>query len=379
MIEIKLNHKLGDIVLDIDQRIPSTGITAIFGRSGSGKTSLINAICGLYTPDRGKIQVRNKVLFDDENRVNVAIEKRKIGYVFQDARLFPHYSVKGNLLYGVQDKGDGTGKNEPSDFNHVVELLNLSQLLNRFPIDLSGGEKQRVAIARALLSNPDMLLMDEPLASLDLPRKKEVMPFLEKMAQEIDIPILYVTHSLSEILRLADYIILMEQGGVVTSGSLESVWGSDAMKPWQSFSEQSSLFDAVISQHHNKYALSKVRLTEETSMWVQHLDEPVGTSIRLQIRANDVSITMNRATQTSIRNILPAKIDQIDVIETKEGSQNVSVSLDLGHQCQLKANVTKWAFDDLKLRTGQQVYAQVKGVSVAQKDMTMKHVIANGQ
>lgn len=367
MIDIQLNHKLGTVVLNVDQCIPSSGITAIFGRSGSGKTSLINAIAGLVIPDKGKIKVKDKVLFDHDKKINVAIEKRNVGYVFQDARLFPHYSVKANLLYGVK------GRAIPSGFEHIVELLNLSHLLTRFPIDLSGGEKQRVAIARALLSNPDMLLMDEPLASLDLPRKKEVMPFLEKMVQEINIPILYVTHSLSEILRLADHILLLDEGRVVTSGSLESVWGSDAMKPWQSFSEQSSLFDARICQHHDKYALSKVGLTPETALWVQHVDEPIGSSIRLQIRANDVSITLEKAIGTSIRNILPAIIERIDVIETKQGNQNVSVTLDLGQQCHLKANVTKWAFDDLQLKPGQKVYAQIKGVSVAQKDMAMKH------
>jgi len=368
MIEIKLHHKLGSVVLDIDEFIPSSGITAIFGRSGSGKTSLINAISGLITPDQGKIVIRDKVLFDKNGKINLAIEKRKIGYVFQDARLFPHYSVKANLLYGVK------GHSALSTFNHIIELLNLNTLLSRYPIDLSGGEKQRVAIARALLSSPDMLLMDEPLASLDLPRKKEVMPFLEKMTQDINIPILYVTHSLSEILRLADHIILLEEGRVVTSGSLESVWGCDAMRPWQSFSEQSSLFDASISQHHENYGLSKVNLNENIALWVQHIDEPIGVSIRLQIRANDVSITLEKSNKTSIRNILPAKIKSVEFVETKHGHQNIALKLDLGQHCVLQANITQWAFEELDLSVGQSVFAQIKGVSVAQKDMAIKHV-----
>lgn len=368
MIEIQINHKLGDVTLNVDESIPSSGITAIFGRSGSGKTSLINAVSGLITPDLGKITVRDKVLFDKNNNIDIAIEKRRVGYVFQDARLFPHYSVKANLMYGV--KGDMSADH----FNHIVDLLNLSQLLTRYPIDLSGGEKQRVAIARALLSSPDMLLMDEPLASLDLPRKKEVMPFLEKMTREIDIPILYVSHSLSEILRLADHIILLDEGSVVTSGSLDSIWGSDAMKPWQSFSEQSSLFDATIVQHHEHYTLSKVSLNDNIALWVQHVDEEVGAFIRLQIRANDVSITMDKSTGTSIRNILPARVKTVEFVATKQGSQNVSITLELGDNCLLRANITHWAFDELELKVGQCVYAQIKGVSVTQKDMTMKHI-----
>lgn len=370
MIEIKLKQKLGTLFLDVEESLPSSGITAIFGRSGSGKTSLINAIAGISTPENGVIRVNGHTLYDQANRVNLAIEKRNIGYVFQDARLFPHYSVRGNLLYGAKE-----GVAEEA-FQHILSLLNLSHLLERFPVDLSGGEKQRVAIARALLSQPDMLLMDEPLASLDLPRKKEVMPFLEKLALEIEIPILYVTHSLSEILRLADHIVILDEGRVKASGDLESVWGSEVMRPWQSFAKQSSVFEATIQQHHETYALTKVALNSGTHLWVQHIEEIIGKPIRLQIRANDVSVTLKRPEQTSIRNVLSATIASIENVVTKQGNQNVSLNLDLGEQTYLKANITLWALDELKLSVGQIVYVQIKGVSVTQKDMAMKHFIA---
>ncbi len=367
MIEVSIKHQLGELCLEIEQSIPSCGITAIFGRSGSGKTSFINAIAGLYTPDSGNITIKGKVLFDKGNRIDIAIEQRNIGYVFQDARLFPHYSVKGNLLYGAKP-GLSSVRLE-----RILSLLNLSPLLHRFPMDLSGGEKQRVAIARALLSEPDILLMDEPLASLDLPHKKEVMPFLERLSQEIHIPIFYVTHSLSEILRLADHIILMDKGKVAASGALESVWGTEVMRPWQSFSEQSSLFEAEIAQHHDKYALSKVWLSKNIGLWVQHIDEEPGTPIRLQIRANDVSVTLTRPHFTSVRNILAAEVVTIESVATRHGSHNISLKLDLGEGCYLRANITQWAFDELDLYEGQKLFAQIKGVSVAQKDMAMKH------
>jgi molybdate transport system ATP-binding protein len=323
---------------------------------------------GLITPDKGRVSWNSRVIFDSEANINVPIEKRNIGYVFQDARLFPHYNVKANLLYGAK------GETDSNYFSNIVELLNLSNLMDRYPMDLSGGEKQRVAIARALFSEPDMLLMDEPLASLDLPRKKEVMPFLEKLAQQIEIPILYVTHSLSEILRLADHIVLLDAGSVMKSGQLEEVWDSDAMRPWQSFSEQSSLFEVCVSEHNKEYGLTKVKLYEDVELWVQHVEEAIGTSLRLQIRANDVSVALEKATNTSIRNIISAKIAEFELIETKHGNQNVSMKLDLGSKCFLRANITQWAFDELELKLGQQVFAQIKGVSVAQKDMTNKPI-----
>lgn len=365
MIEIFLNHQLGDITLSVDVTIPSNGITAIFGRSGSGKTSFINAISGLITPQSGKIKLNNHTLFDSEQGISQAIDKRQLGYVFQDSRLFPHYSVKGNLLYGVK------GTLDNGSFEHIVALLNLSHLLQRYPVDLSGGEKQRVAIARALLSNPDILLMDEPLASLDLPRKKEVMPFLETLSKEINIPILYVTHSLSEILRLADQMVVLDEGKVIACDSLENLWGSEIMRPWQSFSDQSSLFEASINKHHEQYALTKVSLNNHIGFWVQKIDAKVGSEIRLQIRANDVSIDLEHSRTTSIRNILPATIMSIERHDY-HGKQSVSVRLKLQDNCYLLANITQWALDELALVEGQKVYAQIKGVSVAQRDMAFK-------
>ncbi|WED24362.1 molybdenum ABC transporter ATP-binding protein ModC [Vibrio sp. JC009] len=365
MIKINIDHLLGEMNLKLDIEIPSKGITAIFGRSGSGKTSIINAVSGLIRPDKGRISIDDRTLFDSETKTSLPIEQRNIGYVFQDARLFPHYSVKGNLLYGVK------GELDKAYFSHILELLHLEHLLERYPSDLSGGEKQRVAIARALLSSPQVLLMDEPLASLDLPRKKEVMPFLEKLSKEIQIPILYVTHSLNEILRLADHLVLIQQGKVVDSGTLEAVWGSEAMAPWQSFSEKSTLLEGKIDKQHDKYALTRILLNRDTGIWVQKIDGEPGEKIRLQIRLNDVSVTLDKPEKTSIRNIIPAVISKIDVKTNHHGNLSITLSLDLGDGCVLEASVTQWALDELELKTGLSVYAQIKGVSITQKDMAI--------
>lgn len=365
-LKIQYRQALGDLMFDVDLHLPSKGVSAIFGRSGAGKTSIINVISGLSTPEEGIIQHNNDVLFDSRNGLNVAVHQRNIGYVFQESRLFPHYRVKGNLTYGVK-------QNDPVLFARVVELLALEPLLERYPASLSGGEKQRVAIGRALLSSPRVLLMDEPLASLDMPRKKEVLPFLEKLSDTFEIPIVYVTHSLQEILRLADHLTILDKGNVLSSGPVEKVWSSSAMRPWQSFSEQSTLFAATVVEHHPQYALTRVMLSEQSSLWVQKIDAALNSDIRLQVRANDVSITLTKAENTSIRNILNATIHRIEQRLHSEEKQSVSLQLKLSEGCYLWATITPWALDELKLNVGQPVFAQIKGVSVTQRDIALTH------
>lgn len=364
MIKLAFKQQLEQFVLDIDVDVPQHGITAIFGRSGAGKTSVINAISGLHNPDSGKILVGERTLFDSERKVNVAIEKRKIGYVFQEARLFPHYKVKGNLLYGAGHHHDKVR------FDQIVKLLDLTALLERYPADLSGGEKQRCAIARALLSEPEMLLMDEPLASLDLPRKQEVIPFLEKLSQEIQIPILYVTHSLEEILHLADHMLLIEDGRIKDSGDIETIWRSPSFQPWQRNSELSTLFKGVVTEHHLKYALSYVEIGNNIGVWMSDIQVKEGESLRIRIHASDVSISLSKAKDSSIRNIIPATI--VELAEVTDPTQPVSLRLALDSGLSLWANITAWAYDDLKLQIGQSVYAQIKGVRLTNKDMARK-------
>ncbi|MEH0712320.1 molybdenum ABC transporter ATP-binding protein ModC [Vibrio owensii] len=365
-IEIQFKQSLGETDFDIDLSLPGNGISALFGRSGAGKTTLINVISGLVTPKQGKVSIGEHVLFDSDAGINLPTHKRKIGYVFQDSRLFPHYSVKGNLLYGVAEKDDDY-------FDKVTELLAIKPLLKRFPISLSGGEKQRVAIARALLSKPNLLLMDEPLASLDMPRKREVMPFLEELSEQVNIPIVYVTHSLQEILRLAQHLSILDKGRIMTSGKLEEVWASHAMRPWQSFSDHSSLFEGKIATHHEKYALTCVKLAPSACLWVQKVDGEPDTPIRLQVRANDVSIALEKPVSTSIRNVLPATVASIEAFSAGEDKQSITVSLKLDEDCNLWATITPWALDDLNLKVGDEVYAQVKGVSVTQRDIALAH------
>ncbi|MDF2154491.1 molybdenum ABC transporter ATP-binding protein ModC [Vibrio sp. CAU 1672] len=365
-IQIQFTQSLADTYFDIELELPGNGISALLGRSGAGKTTLINVISGLVTPEQGKVQVGQHVLFDSDKGINLPVYQRNIGYVFQDARLFPHYSVQGNLLYGVK-------KHDDAYFETVTSLLAIKPLLARFPISLSGGEKQRVAIARALLSKPDLLLMDEPLASLDMPRKREVMPFLEELSEQVQIPIIYVSHSLQEILRLAHHLTILDKGKVLTSGKLEEVWASRAMRPWQSFSEHSSLFEGRIKCHHDRYALTCVSLADNADLWVQKINAEPQAPVRLQVRANDVSIALEKPVSTSIRNVLSATVLSVEPDHVGEDKQSISVSLRLASDCVLWATITPWALDDLNLQSGDQVYAQIKGVSVTQRDVAMAH------
>ncbi|WP_060981303.1 molybdenum ABC transporter ATP-binding protein ModC [Vibrio splendidus] len=363
---LQYQQQLGETFFDIDLELPSSGITAIFGRSGAGKTSLIDAISGLKQPDKGLISVSGTTLFDSQNGINLPTHKRNVGYVFQESRLFPHMKVAANLKYGMK----GVDK---AHFEQIVSLLSLGSLLDRYPARLSGGEKQRVAIGRALLSKPSILLMDEPLASLDLPRKREVMPFLENLSESVQIPIIYVTHSLNEILRLANHLVIIDQGKVISSGVTEEVWASRAMQPWQSFSEQSSLFEAKLAEHNDDYALSRLTLGKSTSLWVQKVSSEIGAAVRLQVRANDVSITLQEPKGTSIRNILPVSIKSVETHQQGTNKQSVAVELELEPGCYLWATITLWALDELNLEIGQRVYVQIKGVSVAQRDIAVTH------
>jgi len=352
MLELDFSQQLGDLTLQVSQNLPAQGITAIFGLSGAGKTSLINAIGGLTRPDSGRIALNDRLLSDADKNIFLPPEKRRIGYVFQDARLFPHYRVQGNLQYGMAASMRG-------QFDNIVALLGIGPLLSRFPLTLSGGEKQRVAIGRALLTAPEILLMDEPLAALDLPRKRELMPYLEKLAKEVSIPILYVTHSLDEILRLADKVLVLDNGKVLAMGDLETVWASNIMRPWLPREEQSSVLNVSVLEHHPRYDMTALAIGDQR-LWIGKVDAPAGTLMRVRVNAADVSLVLQpTANNSSIRNILPAK-----VLECLEIGTQVEVKLAMADHI-LWARITPWARDELMVRPGQWLYAQIKSVSLS--------------
>ncbi|ERK18333.1 MAG: molybdenum ABC transporter ATP-binding protein ModC [Pantoea sp.] len=350
MLTLNFSQQLGTHQLDVDVEIPGKGITAIFGVSGAGKTSLINAIGGLTQPQQGQIKLDERLLFDAATGLNLPPEKRRIGYVFQDARLFPHYSVRGNLQYGMA----ATMKPQ---FDSLVALLGLDALLRRAPSSLSGGEKQRVAIGRALLTAPDILLMDEPLASLDLPRKRELMPYLQKLAKQVDIPLLYVSHSLDEILQLADNVLVLDSGKVKAFGSLEKVWSSAAMRPWLPASDRTSVLRVQVLEQHPDYPMTALSLGDQ-HIWVSRVNQPLKTALRIRIASADVSLALQPPQNTSIRNILPAQ-----VVELLEIDDQVEVKLRIGIS-ELWARISPWARDELGIRPDQWLYAQIKSVSI---------------
>lgn len=350
MLELNFTRPLGNYNMDIDVTLPASGTTAIFGVSGAGKTSLINVISGLARPQTGRIVLNGRVLNDVSKQICLAPEQRHVGYVFQDARLFPHYSVQGNLQYGM-------AKEMAEQFDNLVALLGIKHLLGRYPASLSGGEKQRVAIGRALLTAPELLLLDEPLASLDIPRKRELLPYLQRLVQEVHIPMLYVSHSLDEIQHLADKVLVLEAGKVKAFGDLEEVWASSVMHPWLPPEQQSTILHVTVIAQHPHYAMTALALGEQP-IWVNFLDRLPGDMVRIRIPSSDVSLTLQPPQQTSIRNILAAQ-----VIASIETLGQVEVQLNVSGRV-LWARISPWARDDLGITPGQWLYAQIKSVSI---------------
>ncbi|WP_336292081.1 molybdenum ABC transporter ATP-binding protein ModC [Cronobacter dublinensis] len=350
MLELNFTQVLGNHRLTVNETLPGSGITAIFGVSGAGKTSLINAINGLTRPQHGRIVLNDRVLSDTETDTFLPPEKRRIGYVFQDARLFPHYKVRGNLKYGM-------AKEMAAQFDKLVTLLGIEPLLDRLPGTLSGGEKQRVAIGRALLTAPELLLLDEPLASLDVPRKRELLPYLQRLAREINIPMLYVSHSLEEILHLADKVLVLEQGEVKAFGSLEDIWGSSVMNPWLPPEQQSSVLKVTVLEHHPHYAMTALALGDQ-HLWVSRIEKPLQTPLRIRIQASDVSLVLQPPLQSSIRNIVRARVAQC-----YDDNGQVEVQLEVGSRT-LWARISPWARDELAIKPGLWLYAQIKSVSI---------------
>jgi len=354
---VLLQHRFGDFTLDAGFEAPP-GVTALFGRSGSGKTTVVNAVAGLQRPDRGRISINGTDLLNTDTGLMLPPHRRRIGYVFQDARLFPHLTVRQNLLFGRWFAPPGPG----AELGRIVDLLGIGSLLDRRPGALSGGEKQRVAIGRAILSNPRLLLMDEPLAALDEARKAEILPYLERLRDEVQLPILYVSHSVAEVTRLATTVVLLENGRVVASGLAAEVMADPAMAPVVGLREAGALLLARLAAHEDD-GLSRLE-TSGGPIWLPRLPAKIGTAFRLRILAQDVMLASGRPQGISALNILTATVDDIRLGD----GPGALVRLRVGDEL-LLARVTKRSVRALSLGSGQPVHAVLKAVSVAHESI----------
>lgn len=352
-MEIDVTRRQGAFRVEAAFQGAASGVTALFGPSGAGKTSVIDMVAGLARPDRGRIRVNGTTLFDSERGVDLPPERRRIGYIFQDGRLFPHLSVKSNLTYGM---GRRPAAGRPVDFDAVVDLLGIGHLLQRRPARLSGGEKQRVAIGRALLTRPALLLMDEPLASLDGPRKAEVLPFLSRLCTELSVPILYVSHSIDEILNLADAMVILDDGRVAAAGPIETVMNRADVQRRTGTDGIGAVIATIVEMHED--GLSRLRFAGGV-MWVPRVEAPVGGRVRVRIAARNVGLALERPRGTSVQNIFAGAVES--VLPAADGL--VDVRLDIG--CPLLARITTRALRDLALSPGNPVFALVKSVAVS--------------
>ncbi len=358
-LQVRAHVRFGDaFALDADVQLPGQGVTALFGPSGCGKTTLLRAVAGLTRPAPGRVVVAGDTWQDDAAGLWRPTHRRPLGMVFQEASLFDHLSVQGNLDFGL--KRVPAAERQVS-LAQAVELLGIGHLLDRRPAQLSGGERQRVAIARALATSPRLLLMDEPLAALDAARKAEVLPWFERLARELRIPMLYVTHSLDEVARLADHLLLLKDGQAVAQGPVAELMAR--LDIAQAHGDAAgALIDGVVERIEADYQLLHVRFAGGVIQCMHTPGAParkIGQRLRLRVQARDVSLTLHAAQGSSILNLLPARVQSL----AGDGAAQVLVALDAGG-APLLARVTRKSADTLQLAPGQPVFAQIKGVAV---------------
>jgi len=354
MLDVAVRKRHGGFSLDASFRVPGPGVVALFGRSGSGKTTLVNVIAGLLAPDAGHVRLGDTVLEDTASGVRVPAEQRRIGYVFQDARLFPHRDVEGNLRYGLTR---APASQRAIGFEEVVALLGLAPLLDRRPGALSGGERQRVAIGRAVLAQPRLLLLDEPLASLDASRREDVLPFLERLRDRVGIPMVYVSHQFDEVLRLATDLVLLDQGRVAASGPLSEVSLDPALRAIVGADAIGAVLDGTIVGREEESGLAQLQLGRNVLRIVS--DDAVGRAVRVQLLARDLILATGEPFGLSVRNALAATVVSIAL----DDAHTDLVRLDIGGAC-VVARITRASTRELGLRPGLALRVLVKSVSV---------------
>jgi molybdate transport system ATP-binding protein len=353
MLHVAVKKRRGDFQLNASFTMPSAGIVALFGRSGCGKSTLVNVIAGLLDADEGVLSLNDITLFDRGGGVNVPAEKRRIGYVFQDARLFPHLSVSGNLNY-ARRRARG---HVLIDFDQVIALLGLSTLLTRRTQQLSGGEKQRVAIARALLSQPALLLLDEPLASLDASRRAEVLPYLESVRDQLAIPMVYVSHDFDEVWRLATHVVLMDHGQTLAEGDLAAMSLNPGVRAIVGAEAVGAVVDGTVLDEAARGGLRPVGVGNGT-LWIETSAAP-GTGLRVHLLARDLIIATQAPQFLSVRNSLRGTVISI----AEDDADSDLIGLDIGG-AEIVARITRAATRDLKLAPGTTAWALVKSVSL---------------
>ena len=354
MVDVDIEQRRGEFALAV-RFVVDAPIVGLFGASGAGKTSVVNAIAGIGKPDRGSISINGTMLFDSVRGIDIPPERRRIGYVFQDALLFPHLDVQRNLLYGQKLCPAVDRFIEPA---RIVGLLGLDRLLRRAPMTLSGGERQRVAIGRALLAQPRILLMDEPLVALDAARKDEVLEYIERLRDDVRIPIVYVTHSRSEIARLADAVVVLTHGRCTAVGDAESILNDAAMVAATDRYDDAVMIEARVVAHDSSDRLTTLDF-DGGQLIVPQLDALPRDRVRVRIRARDVSLAIARPSGISTLNVLPGIVTQIG---PRVGA-SVDVDIAVG-SVTIKARVTQRSLRELRIDQGRPVHALVKAVSL---------------